>query len=97
MCDAGEKWREKTSASCLMTHLLQSTEDHGDLVCVEESLRHQRQAGLCVPLKFIVTVVILNRSDLEPRTETGRCHVKSRCGASTERQDIKLVVTRVSP
>ncbi|TNN66671.1 hypothetical protein EYF80_023060 [Liparis tanakae] len=75
----GEKWRKKPSPSCLMTHLLQSTEDHGDLVSVEESLRHQRQTGLCVPLKFVVTVVILNRSDLEAGTETGRCHLDGLC------------------
>lgn len=62
MCDAGKKW---------MTHLLQGTEDHGDLLCVEQSLRHQRQAGLGVPLQFIVTVIILNWSDLEPRIEKG--------------------------
>lgn len=53
------------------THLLKDPEDHGDLLRVEESLRHQRQAGLCIPLQLIVAVVILNGSDLEQRTKIG--------------------------
>lgn len=69
MCDASEKWNN--SHSCRITHLLQGTEDHGDLFWVEESLRHQRQAGLCIPLQFIVTVVILNWSNLEQKTVIG--------------------------
>lgn len=99
VCDAGEKWNN--SHSCQMTHLLQGTEDHGDLFCVKESLRHQRQTGLCIPLQFIVTVVILDRSDLEQRTEIGeredRRHIKSLCGVYTLSIIIlKLVVTKLA-
>lgn len=54
-----------------MTHLPQAPEDHGDLLWVKESLRHQRQTGLCVPLQFIITVVILDGSNLVQRTERG--------------------------
>lgn len=54
-----------------MTHFLQADEDHGDLLCVKESLGHQRQAGLCIPLQLIITVIILNWSNLEYRTDTG--------------------------
>lgn len=50
-----------------MTHLLQSTEDHRDLLCVEKSLRHQREAGLCVPLHLIIAVIIFDRSNLRQR------------------------------
>lgn len=75
----GEKC--KNSYCSQITHLLQGTENHGDLLCVEESLRHQRQAGLGIPLQFIVTVIILNGSNLEQRTEIGyqesRAHFKS--------------------
>lgn len=60
----------------LTPHLLQGTENHGDLLCVKESLRHQRQAGLCIPLQFIITVIILNGSNLEQRTEI-RAHFKA--------------------
>lgn len=55
-----------------VTHLLQGSEDHGDLLGVEEALRHQRQAGLGVPLQLVVTVVILNGSDLDQRTDGDR-------------------------
>lgn len=69
MYNAGEKWYN--SYSCQMTHLLQGTEDHRDLLCVEESLRHERQAGLCIPLQLIVTVIILNWSNLEQTDRAG--------------------------
>lgn len=47
------------------THLLQDTENHGDLFCVEQPLGHQRQTGLCIPFQLIVTIIILNWSNLE--------------------------------
>ena len=52
-----------------ITHLLKDPEDHGDLLRVEESLRHQRQAGLCIPLQLIVAVVVFNGSNLEQRNK----------------------------
>lgn len=51
------------------THLFQNTENHGDLLCVQEPLRHERQACLCIPLQLIITVIILNRGNLQQRME----------------------------
>lgn len=51
----------------LPTHLLQDAEHHGDLLRVEEPLRHQGQAGLGVPLQLVVAVVVLHGGDLQRR------------------------------
>lgn len=53
----------------VVSYLLENTEDHGDLLCVEKFLRHQRQAGFGISLQFIVAVVVLNWSNLEEKAE----------------------------
>lgn len=46
------------------THFVQYFEYQRNLLWIEESLGHERQAGLCIPLQFIVAVVVLYRSNL---------------------------------
>lgn len=55
--------------SFVVSHLLENTENHWDLLCVEKFLRHQRQAGFGISLQFIVAVVVLNWSNLEEKAE----------------------------
>lgn len=55
--------------SFVVSYLLENTENHWDLLCVEKFLRHQRQAGFGISLQFIVAVVVLNWSNLEEKAE----------------------------
>lgn len=59
----------KNNHSFQKTHLFQNTENHGDLLCVQEPLRHERQACLCIPLQLIITVIILNWGNLQQKME----------------------------
>lgn len=55
--------------SFVVSYLLENTENHWDLLCVEKFLRHQRQAGFGISLQFIVAVIVLNWSNLEEKAE----------------------------
>lgn len=74
--------RQESSA---VSHLLENTENHWDLLCVEKFLRHQRQAGFGISLQFIVAVVVLNWRNLEEKPENwlvgnqGLCLVRAFC------------------
>lgn len=53
----------------MVVYLLENTENHWNLLCVEKFLRHQRQAGFGISLQFIIAVVVLNWSNLEQEAE----------------------------
>lgn len=46
------------------THFVQYFEYQRNLLWIEETLGHERQAGLCIPFQFIIAVVVLYRSNL---------------------------------
>lgn len=50
------------------SYLLENTENHWDLLCVEQFLRHQRQAGFGISLQLIVAVVVLHWSNLDQKS-----------------------------
>lgn len=54
----------------LERHLFKCIEDLWDLLEVQQSLGHERQACLSISLHLIIAVVILHRSNLERETET---------------------------
>lgn len=62
---ANPRPKKKYKHTLWKTYLLENTENHWDLLCVEKFLRHQRQAGFGISLQFIVAVVVLNRRNLE--------------------------------
>ncbi len=53
----------------LESHLLKCIEDLWDLLGVQQSLGHERQACLSISLHLIIAVVILHRSNLERETD----------------------------
>lgn len=57
----------KIQVHLVESHLLENTENHWDLLCVEKFLRHQRQAGFGISLQFIIAVIVLNWSNLEQK------------------------------
>lgn len=59
----------RTQVTFVESYLLENTENHWDLLCVEKFLRHQRQAGFGISLQFIVAVIVLNWSNLEQKAE----------------------------
>ena len=65
-----EKLCDFCSVCVCVSHLLKSAQHLGDLLTVKQTLGHQTQTHLSIPLQLVIAVVVLHRSNLT-RAQTG--------------------------